>query len=171
MARWRYSFWLDFQKDDELVLAEIIDELKHSRRFVSTIRDGIRLIADLRAGRVGVLLELFPFVREAIAPAIPLPGDGGTDNTDRRLERIEQLLLENSMGSAYQMNGLKPGGLQPMSSGGLRPMSVPQFSAPTFDDDLDTLILEKNTAVGNVSANFLSGLGGLLDEDFSGAYN
>ena len=60
--RLRYVFWLNLNKLDEHALAEKIGELKARRTFSRTIRDGIRLICDLRQGRTDVLAELFPWV-------------------------------------------------------------------------------------------------------------
>lgn len=60
--RKRFTFWLDLYKDDELALAEEIEGLKKGRQFTKSIRDGLRLITDLQAGRTDVLLELFPWV-------------------------------------------------------------------------------------------------------------
>ena len=68
MARYQFCFWLDCDKDDELLIAEEIDTLKQERSFSKTIRDGIRLISDLRRGNVDVLLELFPEVKAALKP-------------------------------------------------------------------------------------------------------
>ncbi len=48
-------FWLDMQKGDEAEIAELIDILKAIRTFASTIRDGIRLMCDWRAGRTEIL--------------------------------------------------------------------------------------------------------------------
>lgn len=62
--RQQYVFWLDMNKPDEAVLAGRISELKTSRKFAKTIRDGIRLIEDLQAGRLDVLFALFPNVSE-----------------------------------------------------------------------------------------------------------
>jgi len=66
--RLRFTFWLDMSKPDELALAEKIEELKAKRSFAKVIRDGIRLICDLRAGRTDILLELFPWVAERFQP-------------------------------------------------------------------------------------------------------
>jgi len=63
MARFKFNFWLDCDKDNELLLADTIDDLKRQRAFTATIRDGIRLICDLRRGSLDVLFELFPWVR------------------------------------------------------------------------------------------------------------
>ncbi len=88
--RLRFSFWLDLHKSDEAALAETIDALKQNRTFASTIRDGIRLIADLRAGRIDVLLELFPWVKEALQPA---PATSADQRLQEQIERLENLLL------------------------------------------------------------------------------
>lgn len=60
--RKRFIFWLDLDKPDQLKLAEDIETLKADRHYSKTIRDGIRLIIDLRAGRTDVLFELFPWM-------------------------------------------------------------------------------------------------------------
>lgn len=62
--RLRFVFWLDMLRPDELKLADKIELLKNERLFAKTIRDGIRLVVDLREGRVDVLRELFPWVLE-----------------------------------------------------------------------------------------------------------
>lgn len=66
--RLRFTFWLDMSKPDEFALAEKINELKTKRSFVKVVRDGIRLICDLKAGKTDVLLELFPWVAERFQP-------------------------------------------------------------------------------------------------------
>lgn len=71
--RERFFFWLDVRKPDEFEVTELISELKRQRAYTSAIRDGIRLIVDLRAGRVGVLLELFPWVATALGGQTPAP--------------------------------------------------------------------------------------------------
>lgn len=68
--RVQYRFWLDAMKDAELELGQEILVMKKRRKFQTTVKDALRLILDLRAGRVEVLLELFPFVRDAMAKEI-----------------------------------------------------------------------------------------------------
>lgn len=58
-----HKFWLGITKPDEDRLDEQIRELKRSRKFTTVIRDALRLIVDLRAGRLNVLFELFPWVQ------------------------------------------------------------------------------------------------------------
>lgn len=83
--RERVNFWLDLEKDDQFEVADMVFELKRQRAFSKTVRNGLRLMMDLQAGRVNVLLELFPDVVDAIAeqgralppgdPALPDPAD------------------------------------------------------------------------------------------------
>lgn len=61
--RLRFNFWLDMNKPEEELIADKIEVLKNERSFTSVIRDGIRLICDLREGKLDVLFELFPWVR------------------------------------------------------------------------------------------------------------
>jgi hypothetical protein len=69
-SRVQFKFWLDILKDEQFELSMEMMLLKKRRKFTTTIRDAMRLILDLRAGRIDVLLELFPFVRDAIAREI-----------------------------------------------------------------------------------------------------
>ena len=86
--RLRFTFWLDLHKADEAALAEVIDVLKYERTFASTIRDGIRLIYDLRAGRADVLFELFPWVKEMVQPSSAAPVDARLQDQIARLEAL-----------------------------------------------------------------------------------
>jgi hypothetical protein len=153
--RVRQVFWLDMQKEDEFALAETIDKLKQQRTFVRTIRDGVRLILDLRAGRVDVLLELFPFVRTALSGS---SGSGNTDEVKALKTMLEQFIVTNSAGTTYHMGGLKslPSG---QKQDGPKAMNTKQFDLPRFDDedDLDTLIVTKDTSTDSAQ-NFINSL-------------
>lgn len=61
--RLRFNFWLNMEKPEEELIADKIEGLKNERSFSSVIRDGIRLICDLREGKLDVLFELFPWVK------------------------------------------------------------------------------------------------------------
>lgn len=63
IQRKRYSFWLDRRKPDERAVEDLISQMKADRAFTPSIRDGLRLMADLQAGKLDVLFELFPWVR------------------------------------------------------------------------------------------------------------
>ncbi|MCB9454218.1 MAG: hypothetical protein H6672_22520 [Anaerolineaceae bacterium] len=62
------KFWLDVTKDTEYELAAAITDLKKNRSYTAAVRDGLRLILDLRAGKLDVLIELFPWIKDAIKP-------------------------------------------------------------------------------------------------------
>jgi hypothetical protein len=88
--RLRFTFWLDMRKTDEAELAETIETLKLNRSFAATIRDGIRLICDLRAGQTDVLFELFPWIKDATQSASAKPIDSVLQE---QIARLEALLL------------------------------------------------------------------------------
>ena len=95
--RKRMGFWIDYGKDDELIVAETIDVLKKQRKFQRAIFQGIQLIASLWDGRVDVLLTMFPWVADVIC-------QNSTSNDDinemkARLERMERLLQQQSSSS------------------------------------------------------------------------
>lgn len=93
--RLRFTFWLDLQKDDEYDLAEIIEGLKEHRLFSRTIRDGIRLILDLRQGKTEVLNELFPWVTEQ-PPQFTEMFAAYQANMTQHLSQLEQKLLQQT---------------------------------------------------------------------------
>jgi hypothetical protein len=92
MARFRFSFWLDCKKDDELVVAETIDGLKRQRNFSGVVRDGIMIVNELRQGKVDLLLKLYPWVADAIQPQIPV----AVNEVDLRsqIEDLKQIILK-----------------------------------------------------------------------------
>lgn len=63
--RLQFKFWLNARLDSDDDLAVALEDLKTTKQYTQTIRDGVRLVLDLRAGRVGVLKELFPWVLES----------------------------------------------------------------------------------------------------------
>lgn len=66
--RVQHRFDLNLDKKDEYQLHEIIRSLKKKRSFLGVVRDGIRLVLDLRQGQTDVLCELFPWVFEQATP-------------------------------------------------------------------------------------------------------
>ena len=91
--RKRFTFWLDLFKDDEFKLAEEIEVLKKKRNFSRYIRDGLRLILDLRAGKTDVLVELFPWVADTFAQVEPIPQKDSYQALQKQLARLEQHLI------------------------------------------------------------------------------
>jgi hypothetical protein len=92
--RLKFMFWLDLTKDDEYELAEQIDILKQQRRFVETIRDGIRLVVDLRAGRTERLFAMFPWLAAEVGT-----GAGGNQELQHELDRLWSAITSQPTGS------------------------------------------------------------------------
>lgn len=150
MAREKFKFWLDMGKDEELLVAEQIDELKQSRQFTSTIRNGIRLICDLKAGKLDILFELFPWVRadflEYMASVQPQKTDAERAIAEH-LARIETLLVSDKIAAPV---------ITEESRGGSKKMAVPQFAAPMLEDDTELLVISRTNTPANAAQNFLN---------------
>ena len=77
MPRKRIEAWLCLEKAEEYdLLHRIIPELKTQRAYSAAIRDGLRIMWELRQGQTDHLLKSFPFLREALqshGPAAPTP--------------------------------------------------------------------------------------------------
>ena len=58
-----HKFDLDLSKREDAIVEELIERLKNERNFSPTVKDGIRLIMDLRDGRFEVLFLLFPLIK------------------------------------------------------------------------------------------------------------
>jgi hypothetical protein len=148
--RLRFPFWLDLNKQDEADLADKIEHLKNERSFTKTIRDGIRLICDLRAGQVDVLFELFPWVKDKL---VEHTTSSPTTAIEAQLQRLEAMLTEQG---AVAID--RPG----ISMGGPKPLPVAKVSLPTFDDDYnqDTVIIRKATNT-DAATNLVNSMLGL----------
>jgi len=159
MARFKFEFWLDADKDNELLLMEDIDGLKRNRLFSKTIRDGIRLIMDLRKGNLDVLVELFPQFKSRIRAADDTSRAGGDEaSVNEKLDRLESILLQNIEPSGLLMNAKKT------VTGGPKSLTAPSFDLPTFDDDDDEfaqLVTKRKTNPDEIIKNFLGAVGGL----------
>jgi hypothetical protein len=149
--RLRFTFWLDMLKSDECEIADEIELLKNERTFAKTIRDGIRLVADLRKGRVDVLFELFPWVKAEFLAGVQPQETAGEKALREQLKRIEQQLLQQ---------GNLPLQLPATAAQtGPKAMPVPQFETPVYDDD-DALVIKKDTSTTSAK-NFLNSMMGL----------
>lgn len=152
--RLRFTFWLDMIKPDETVLADQIEQLKNERSFVRTIRDGIRLILDLRSGRTEVLFELFPWLKNDLSqPVTTIISTAPDTGLHHQLERLEQLILQQ--GAVPIDTRQYP---QTAIESGPRPLAVPHFSVPDVEpDDDDTVVLKRDTSTSS-AMNFINSM-------------
>ena len=144
MAREKFRFWLDMNKDEELGLAEQIDELKTQRLFTATIRDGIRLVCSLRREEWGVLFTLFPWIEREINERIMQVYQ---EANERPIQIIQQQAVQIGQGA-------------PPPSGP-RAMQTPQLAAPIEDDDEIGDLIKKDTSTTS-AANFLKSMNNLV---------
>jgi len=111
MFRLQWKFWLDIEKPEEADLSDYCGSLKEQNKFTSTIRDGLRLIRDLRNQQLSVLFELFPWVNawleeraEIIAESKcrekndPNKGGEGNDSLARVEQKLDFLLMREATG-------------------------------------------------------------------------
>lgn len=153
-----HKFWLDLNRENEFWLDEQIATLKARRSFVTTIRQAIELILDLRAGRLDVLFSLFPWTQDTLKPA-PTPPDNS--DLERKIEQLERVILQQGIPTNAPLvasPALKPTGMQPIAGASRK------FDLPTFDDDDDdgaTLVIKKSTST-DASMNFLTQLQGFI---------
>lgn len=122
-----FKFWLNVARPDEKNIAETIDSLKENRSFSSAIRDGIRLINDLRQGSTEVLHELFPWVLEDHStPLLNAPEEQVSPVESRLQERFDR--MEELLASAQSL---------PLEAGaGVPNLRKMVTKAPLADDDL-----------------------------------
>lgn len=85
----QYRFWLDILNPSQHALAYRLDEMKlnKTRLFHKTIRDALRLLFDLQAGKVDVLFELFPDLQDHWKSQ-------AEKDLQERLARLESRLLD-----------------------------------------------------------------------------
>lgn len=66
MTHIRIEIRISKSHPDDLELIHIIEDLKSIRALSQVVRDGIRLMVDLRAGRTDVLFNLFPHLQRQL---------------------------------------------------------------------------------------------------------
>lgn len=143
--RLQFNFWLDMEKPAEEIIADMIEVLKNKRQFAKTIRDGIRLIVDLRNGNTSVLLELFPHLRLQEMQAQP-------DRVGGDVELKNAILnLRDTIADSQSIKTIQSG---------IQSLNKPALQAPTFDDDDLDLELEvrKDMTKSNSGQNFINSL-------------
>lgn len=166
-----HKFQLDINKDVESWLHEWIEHLTKQRKFSQYVRDGLRLMIDLSAGNLDVLIELFPWVSERLAQ-----GHGATPPTPQPPPVINQTELAKEIAAQIVLQG----GVNPIemrstntvatqeapkvSTGqGTKQIPAPNFAMPVFDDDDDlstVIVTTKNTNTISTQ-NFLRSLTGI----------
>lgn len=133
-----YRFSLSMKDSNYDEVRGIIENLIGQGALSRVVRDGIRLINDLSAGRTDVLLELYPWITEAICP----PPNTDVDELNDRLARMERLLQQRPMQSS-DLPDTREYGIPAMKS-----------TAPVA-----AVVAAKAVSASTISDNFLSSMG------------
>lgn len=155
-----HHFWLNIWNEPEGKLDNEMRELKKQRKFAETVRDGLRLILDLRAGSLVVLFELFPHLQERLAGQIVVSSSEPTPSADIRslqsqVEQLTQLILQQRIGDGLQSAKMQSSLSSDAPTQPMKPITNRQIEMPNFDDDdLPTLVSTKSASV-DASANLV----------------
>jgi hypothetical protein len=145
-----FNFLLYQDIDMEVVLTDFILRLKKERKYVTTLKNGLRLMGSLLQKDLSVLDELFPWVRTEIAASVSKQNPDDSD-LKRQIADLRRLIVEQGSISApppdYPI-------MKPAALGGLKKMSLPLLDDD--DDNQDTLVLKK--ASGNTTENFFASM-------------
>ena len=151
-SRKKVSLWLDIKVTRELEALEIIQRMKSKREFRRSVMVGLKIISELKQGRVETLLAEFPNIKELLGVKVG-QGDGGLKDDIAELKRLLQeatITAPTLPAPPSDYPTMKPTG-KPL--GGFKPLS-----APAFDDDDDALPLATKKAADTSAMNFLNAL-------------
>lgn len=95
--RLQVRFWLNLGNDLECWLSDQVSFLKSKRKFHETLVNALRLYLALLNRDISVLLELFPWVGDALQKPQPVAGDLPSALV-AKLDRIEQALAYSRAG-------------------------------------------------------------------------
>lgn len=138
--RRQFNFYLNVNRPVDYQLSEDIKHMKADRAYTQNIRDGLRLVQDLNAGRLDVLFELYPWIRERLQPSAL-----ASDQFEILMNQVA--VLTNRFSDTSQ---------QPIERAAL-----PQL---TFEEG-DTVIVNDPAAGGRARENFAQSMGNLFDDD------
>lgn len=126
-------------------VASILDFWKGDRQELANFRKAITIFYALQQNDITPLLQMFPFVREAIS--------GGVGDTDEIKKMLELIIARQKATpvSGYAMQPVPPATGKLL--GGFKPLAAPIDD----DDDLPALTVKKGTGEDS-SANFLTSL-------------
>ncbi len=144
-----HKFQLDIHKDLESWLHEWIPILTQQRKFSQYVRDGLRLMIDLSAGNVDVLIELFPWVSEKIAAGQGSQSPPNNNELDEIKGMLEHLLAQQKADNGYHLASLPVDSKQ--LSSGQNSLAAPKNVAPVAE-----IKVAVAASADTIADNFLS---------------
>lgn len=157
----QFKFSLSIHDKHDRAVRKIVEGLRKRGKLSQSIRDGLRLINDLRRGRTKVLLELFPDILEKLCPPEPKTDDDLKQKIallELRQQQLEQRQID-APEPAYKQSGAGIG-LTAAPGSTLGKGKLLALPIPDDDDDDDTIMVTKAAPTMNGS-NLLAGVLGL----------
>lgn len=152
-----HHFWLNIWNGTEGQLDNAVQELKKQRKFAETVRDGLRLILDLRAGSLVVLFELFPHLQERLTaqPVSAISQPPPAPNTTELAKEIATQIILQGGADKILMQSTGQGSKQ---IGGFKPLPLPTFDEDETEAETQpTIAVTKNVSI-NAIDNFISAM-------------
>jgi hypothetical protein len=145
--RYQWKFWLDANKDEQLLLCEKLDELKNRRQFAPTIRNALKLFFDLSKGNTKILQDLFPSIVDKIKESVQI--ETQASNEFSQIIKQQAQLIEM------------------MATQTTAPATVPQLPASIDTSELPSVFTTDKIEISSreVRVNFASAMGDLFAED------
>lgn len=170
--RLQFIFWLDIDKQSDLTVIKDIQELKKERSFTQTIRDGVRLIRDLRQGNLTVLFELFPWAKAEFVAGVVAQQETAIQ---KELQKLQELIEQgaNTLGTSSRPHQVQetpdnlpsifteekvanPSEARDNFANGMGDLFADDDD-DLFDDDDDLVVIKKDTST-NASQNLINSL-------------
>lgn len=142
----QHKFWLNKKDAEQRELIRYCEDLRDKDKpynFVATIRDGLRIIRDLRDDNLGIFQELFPKLYEKLY--LQMEADVMEQAGIQSLIEVKQLLF--IMRKEAQQPKQIVGMIQPL----IKPVAPP----PIHDDDDLGIVIEKDDREIDVAGNFM----------------
>lgn len=136
----QFKFSLSIHDKHDRAVRKIVEGLRKRGKLSQSIRDGLRLLNDLRRGRTKVLLELFPDIIERLCPPEPKTDD----DLKNEIVALRRAIAEQGRGIPDSRDNGFPE-MQPA----FKPLaSMKKMSKPVDDDD----VIEKKQVIGDMTA-------------------
>ena len=144
LRSWRpqHKFWLDTAIPLEAEMHNKIESLKKQRRWMPKLRLALQLLFTLEKGNTEILEAEFPEVVQELRDR------GVTEAIDARLTQLE----------AHIMGLPSYAGTTSGPRAGPHALAVPDFAAPTYEEDEPESLEVFTPSNGNVSQNFAQSL-------------
>jgi hypothetical protein len=122
--RKQFPTWLYWDIPEDIELMNLIAVMKSAKKFTYCFRNGLRLMWSLMAGETGILLELFPWIADAIRSQVTLTQDNS--DLERQIADLKRIMLEQGNAKLQSSN-------YPMLKSSNAPPVVALKSAPVAD--------------------------------------